>query len=66
MENEIQKEYNKQYYTKNKEKILSRLSQKLECPQCKRIISLSNFAKHKTSSICKKYEQINKYLIKNI
>lgn len=69
MENNIdesklkQKEYNRQYYAKNKGKILDQLSRKVKCPKCERNVSMCNFVRHQTKSICRKYEELNKLMI---
>lgn len=59
-----QKEYNKQYYAKNKGKILSQLSRKVKCPNCDRQVSFCNYTRHQTNSICKKYKELNKLMVK--
>lgn len=47
-----QKEYNKYYYQKNREKILTGLLEKKKCPYCKKQISYYNMKKHQGSSNC--------------
>lgn len=45
-------DYNKQYYTKNKAKILSKLLEKVECEHCGRRVNHQNLKKHQSSPIC--------------
>ena len=53
MNTEERRNYNQQYYEKNKDTIKSKLFTKVECPLCKRIINHQNQAKHRKSSYCK-------------
>lgn len=48
-ENPNYKEYKRQYYLKNKEKITNRANLRLTCDTCKKEYSLSNALKHKKS-----------------
>lgn len=52
---EIVKEYNKQYYQKNKPKLLKMHSIKVTCPLCgKTGLNNQNLKKHMIRVICKK------------
>ena len=51
------KEYNKQYYAKNKTEILRKLSEKIKCEFCDRTVIKNNFHKHQKSDICKRKQQ---------
>lgn len=53
------KEYNKNYYTNNKSKILEKACEKIECEFCHRKVIKNNLKKHYTSAICKRYSEIN-------
>lgn len=44
--------YNKQYYEKNKEKLLAKALTKVECEKCKRIMNYNRLNKHIASTIC--------------
>jgi len=46
------REYQKQYYQNNKEKILNDRLQKMECPYCLQLISKTRLNKHQTSTRC--------------
>jgi len=48
----LQKEYNKQYYAKNKQKILSALLQKEPCTYCGKMVNHQNLRAHQRSSNC--------------
>ncbi len=52
MDSEQRKEYNKQYYANNKERIISDLCQKVECPFCNRSVIKNNLMTHAKSAIC--------------
>ena len=52
-------EYNKAYYAKNKETILSKACEKIECPFCKRSVMKNNLPHHKNTPLCaRKQEQL--------
>lgn len=42
--------YNKAYYQKNKEKILSHILEKVDCPVCSCKVARCNLSKHKNSN----------------
>ena len=52
MDAEQRKEYNKTYYANNKERIISDLCQKVECPFCNRFVIKNNLMTHAKSAIC--------------
>jgi hypothetical protein len=51
------KEYNKQYYAKNKDEILRKLNSKVQCEFCDRTVIKNNFHKHQKSDICKRKQE---------
>ena len=52
-------EYNKAYYANNKEAILSKACEKIECPFCKRSVMKNNLLHHKITPLCaRKQEQL--------
>jgi len=76
------KEYMKEYYNNNKEKMITQIKkingEKIECPNCSRVVQKQWINKHKESNICKnsninnnKYDKLKeeieqlKELIKN-
>ncbi|MEY3751756.1 MAG: hypothetical protein RLZZ354_297 [Pseudomonadota bacterium] len=62
MDQENRKLYNKQYYENNKNKILTKLTSKVNCEFCNRKISACNLNKHYTLPICERTQQKNKYI----
>jgi hypothetical protein len=59
---ETTKEYNKNYYEKNKEKHLKNLKQKIYCECCDKHISKVNMQKHnatKGHQLCKRIHESN-------
>ncbi len=48
--------YNKTYYEKNKQKILDKKKQKLECKYCKSLISKNDINRHYTTIKCRKFQ----------
>ncbi len=62
MDQELRKEYNKNYYQTNKEKILTKLTSKVNCEFCNRTVSFANLAKHYVLPICKATQLKNKYI----
>ena len=58
----LQKEYNKQYYAKNKKKILSTLLQKVPCPHCSKMVNHQNLKAHQRSNNCSVKEDLVKEL----
>lgn len=51
-------DYNKKYYDMHKEKLLENAKSKKMCNCCDKIVSVSNWHKHKSSKIHKKCEEI--------
>ncbi len=49
---EYRKKYNKLYYANNKQTIMLKLFEKVECPDCHRCITHQNLKKHKLKKIC--------------
>ena len=62
MDQEMRKNYNKQYYEKNKNKILEKLTSKVNCEFCNRTVSYANLAKHYVLPICKATQDKNRYI----
>jgi hypothetical protein len=54
MDIEKRKNYNKEYYQKNKEIILRKACQKVECEFCQRSIIAYNLKKHQRLPICER------------
>ena len=48
--------YNKSYYEKNKQRILEKKKQKLECKFCKSLVSKNDINKHYTTIKCRKFQ----------
>jgi len=61
MNNEDRKNYNHQYYQNNKDKILQKLTAKVNCEFCNRQVSFANLQKHYTLQICKTTQAKNTY-----
>ncbi len=61
MDKEERTEYNKKYYTKNRDNILKKASEKITCKLCNREISKYHRVNHMKSKICQKYQDILKY-----
>jgi ribosomal protein S7 len=53
MTDEDKKDYQKKYYENYKDKIISRLVEKIQCEHCKRLISRCNMQKHCRTIKCK-------------
>jgi len=47
------KEYNSKYYAVNKDRILKRMSESIECPECCRQITRQHMKRHLRSKLCK-------------
>lgn len=64
---EKNKVYQKEYYQKNKTKLLSNLCEKMECELCGRQVCKYYISSHWKSKICKKVIERNKFIkdIKN-
>ena len=62
MDSELRKEYNKNYYQTNNDKILTKLTTKVNCEFCNRQVSFANLQKHYVLPICKATQLKNKYI----
>ena len=62
MDPEMRKAYNSLYYKRNKDKILEKLTSKVNCQFCNRTVSFANLAKHYVLPICKTTQDKNKYI----
>lgn len=62
MNKDQRKTYNKTYYEKNKETILSKACAKVECEFCKRTIINNNLLKHQTLPICQRKANLLKQI----
>jgi hypothetical protein len=51
---EERKSYNKEYYSKNKQRILEKSSQKIKCEFCNREIISGNYRRHINTPICER------------
>jgi len=56
---EATREYNKQYYQKNKAKILENIKLCVSCPHCQKEVTLCNMSRHQKSIQCKKKQAKN-------
>jgi hypothetical protein len=54
--------YNKNYYETNKETILKKACEKMECQFCKRTVIKNNLISHYKSDICKRKSELLKTL----
>jgi len=50
---DIVKEYNANYYSKNKTKLLANLCEKIECNVCGRKVTKNGLKLHKSKAICR-------------
>ena len=48
--------YNKSYYEKNKQRILDKKKQKIECEYCKSLVCKNDINKHYTTIKCRKFQ----------
>ena len=55
MDKEERKQYNKVYYSVNKDRILADLCQKVECQFCGRTVIKNNILTHEKSEICRRH-----------
>ena len=62
MDPEMRKAYNSLYYKRNKDKILTKLTSKVNCEFCNRTVSFANLQKHYVLPICKTTQDKNKYI----
>ena len=57
---EEKKEYNKEYYTKNKELIIKKGCEVLNCEVCSRKISFNGYNRHLKTKLCINTQDKNK------
>ena len=62
MNQELRKQYNKNYYENHKEALLQKLTSKVNCQFCNRTVSSCNLNKHFTLPICKNTQAKNDYI----
>ena len=60
-----EKEYNKEYYQKNKNKLLADQKIKVSCPKCCRSVIKSNLNKHLKTKLCVNTQELNKFIKDN-
>ena len=51
------KEYNKNYYLNNKDKIKAKLTAKLPCPYCDKLQSHQHMNRHQQTKLCKSIQK---------
>ena len=59
MNPEERKEYNKAYYTNNKDVILKKALKKVECQFCQKVVIYNNIYKHQQTKLCQRRQQKN-------
>ena len=60
-----EKEYNQEYYQKNKIKLLADQKIKVSCPKCCREVIKSNLNKHFKTKLCVNTQELNKFINEN-
>jgi transposase-like protein len=60
MEREERQRYNKEYYSKHKTEIMSKLCEKIECEFCHRKVIRNNLISHQQKPICKRKAELIK------
>ena len=60
-----EKQYNQEYYQKNKTKLLADQKIKVSCPKCFREVIKSNLNKHFKTKLCVNTQELNKYIEDN-
>ena len=60
-----EKQYNQEYYQKNKTKLLADQKIKVQCPKCFREVIKSNLNKHFKTKLCANTQELNKYISEN-
>ena len=60
-----EKQYNQEYYQKNKTKLLADQKIKVSCPKCNRIVIKSNLNKHFKTKLCVNTQDLNRYINEN-
>lgn len=64
MDKEKRKQYNKVYYSVNKDRILADLCQKVQCEYCGRTVIKNNILTHEKSEICRRHRERRLELLK--
>ena len=59
MNSQERKIYNKEYYNKNKEVIISKACNRVECTLCKRTVINNNIFRHQLTDLCKRTQARN-------
>lgn len=62
MNSEERKEYNKQYYINNKQKIIEKATTKIACSLCGRVVINNNINNHMKSKLCLNTQNKNKFI----
>ena len=52
------KQYNKEYYSRTRVKLLDTLNKKVQCNNCGRTLSYSSLKLHQKSKLCKKHGEL--------
>ena len=60
-----EKQYNQEYYQKNKIKLLADQKIKVFCPKCNRSVIKSNLNKHLKTKLCVNTQELNKFIKDN-
>ena len=60
-----EKQYNQEYYQKNKIKLLADQKIKVSCPKCCRSVIKSNLNKHLKTKLCVNTQELNKFIKDN-
>lgn len=58
------KQYRKKYYQENREQILERYKEDVQCPDCLRTVRRQNLIKHMATNLCANTQKMNKLLKK--
>jgi hypothetical protein len=56
---ELQREYNKNYYKFNRESILDRMKERINCPNCNKNVKYGSLARHRRSKLCTRVAKDN-------
>ena len=60
-----EQQYNKEYYQKNKIKLLEDQKIKISCPKCNTVVIKSNLNKHLKTNLCTNTQELNKFISEN-
>lgn len=58
---EERKEYNKEYYERNKHKIMEKACEKVTCDLCGRMVIRNNLTSHYKLNICQRTRTLNEW-----